>query len=90
MVYLRNVHIFLKAGITIEHDDTAETVLFSLLSFIIDLVTFDLWTGRYIRLRYRLHCLRFDLGEYVGEWRNDLRVMWQAWAGQPAWALGCG
>lgn len=71
MIALRHVHIFLKAGLTIEHDAAAETLLFNVLDFIIALATFDLWAGRYVRLRYRLRRLS-------SAWRDDLALAMEA------------
>lgn len=90
MIALRHVHLFIKFGVTIEHNDTAETVLFNALDFLLTLATFTLWVNRYIWLRYTVGRCLFWVQQYLGEWGNDLRLMWQVTAGETGWAMGTG
>jgi hypothetical protein len=97
MILLRHVHLFIKFGVTIEHNDTATTALFDVLDFIIALTTFDRWAGRYIRLRYGLSRCYRALITYRRCWAADFDLMtlaarrvWRDWAGCPNWSIGAG
>lgn len=66
----------------------------NLLSLIAIPLTFALWFPCWLhslifQLGYSVTCRWRDLREYLRGWRDDLRLMWLAWNGQP-WALGCG
>lgn len=88
MITLKHVHVFLKAGVTIEHNDTAETLLFNMLDFIIALATFDRWASRYVRLRYFILSRYWGLIDYLNGWYGDLMVMRQALQYGPVWGTG--
>lgn len=97
LTLFRHVHLFIKFGVTVEHNSTATTALFDVLDFIIALAAFDRWAGRYIRLRYGLSRRYRALSDYRRGWASDLDLMtqaarsiWRIWAGCPGWSVGAG
>lgn len=90
MTPLRHVHLFLKAGVTIERNDTAETMLFSVLDFFFTLATLTLWVNRFIRLRWAVDRCRSRVARYLDGWLDDLGMIWRVLVGETGWAVGTG
>ena len=97
MTTFRHVHFFIKAGVSVEYNEVAQTRIFSLVSLVISLATFLVWAARLLRWRSVGQRYWYTWGDYVAGWRDDLRLMdrvigdrWSRLAAYPVGVMGTG